>query len=221
MKRTSMMCFLFLALLVCVCSASLLAQGDDSALTRYAMQGPARIVVSVEKGWQRDGVVPVCVMVNGIESTLFMTPDGRVSTERPSPSQDHHAFGALFQLNATNGTLVSGTWHSSGEIYEQNELRTRIRLNVENVELLLSADGSRATINLAGLEIPLRARLIKQADGSEELSLGERPMHGFERLLLDRATGTIVRETALPVSANGQTQRTRNCWAVSKTGESK
>jgi hypothetical protein len=216
MKRLSLKWLLILVAFVCVCS-SLSAQSADSALVRYALQGPARIVISVEKGWQRDGVIPVCVMVNGIESTLFMTPDGQVSADR----SNYPTARGLFQLNATNGELAAGAWQRSGQIYEQNDLRTRIRLNVENVELLLSADGRQAALNLAGLEIPLRASLVKQPDGSEELSLGDRPRHGFERLLLDMVTGTIIHETALPGSANGQSQHTRACWAIGKIGENK
>jgi hypothetical protein len=216
MKRIIIKWIFFLMLLVCV-GSSLAAQSEDSALTRYVLQGPARIMISVEKGWQRDGIVPVCVMVNGIESTLFMTPDGRVNVDR----SNHLTTRSLFQLDATKGALTAGAWQRSGEIYEQNELRTRMHLNVENVELLLSADGKQAALSLAGLEIPLHSRLVKQPDDSEELCLGDHPMRGFERLLLDRASGTIVRETTLPGSASDQTRSTCACWAIGKTGENK
>jgi hypothetical protein len=93
---------------------------------------------------------------------------------------------------------------------------------MENVELLLNADNGRAELNLAGLKIPLRAQLIQNPDGSEELILGERPMLGSERLLLERSSGTIFREYETVDPNSGQTNWTRNCWAISKAkGENK
>lgn len=108
------------------------------------------------------------------------------------------------QMQTTTQTLI-------GEIYEQNPLRTRLRFSGLAAALDLDVPGGRAALDLNGLIIPVRLHLGPNADGVQELEIGELGNRGEGHLFLDARQGRLLWGDNHPGRVKEQTGRV--CWA--------
>ncbi len=182
---------------------------------RYLLKGNSPVYISLETGWKRQGLTPVQLDIQGLSLTLWMDEEGRVFDEAMSVSRGvgKTAFQgqALFRLDILLGQMQTASQTLTGEIYEQNPLRTRLRFNGLAVALDLDIPGGRAALNLNGLIIPVRLSLGPKADGVQELELGEMGNRGEGRIFLDSRQGRLLCEDNRP--GGGKEQTGRLCWA--------
>jgi len=182
---------------------------------RYLLKGNMPVHISVETGWKRQGLTPVQLDIQGLNLTLWMDREGRVFDEAMSASQgaEKTAFReqALFRLDMMRGQMQTATQTLIGEIYEQNPLRTRLRFSGLAAALDLDVPGGGAALDLNGLLIPVRLHLGPNADGVQELEIGDLGNRGEGRLFLDARQGRLFREDNRPGRVKEQMGRV--CWA--------
>ena len=182
---------------------------------RYLLKGNTAVHISAETGWTRQGLTPVQLDIQGLDLTLWMDGEGRVFDEAMSASRgaEKTAFRdqALFRLDIMSGQLQTASQTLTGEIYEQNPLRTRLRFSGLNAALDLDVPGGRAALGLNGLLIPVRLHLGPDADGVRELEIGELGNRGEGHLFLNARQGRLLWEDNRPAGVKEQTGRV--CWA--------
>jgi len=184
---------------------------------RYLLKGNVPVRISVETGWQRDGLIPIQIDIQGLNISLWMDGEGRVFDDARFESAGEVKNRAirqeLFHLDKNNGQLQAGGQTLSGQVYEQNGLRTRLRL--DNLSLVLELDIPKglAALDLAGIVIPVRVRLGKEAGGVQELEIGERGHRGEGRLLLDARQGRLFFEDNHTHPAADNRPSAKMCWA--------
>lgn len=182
---------------------------------RYLLKGNTAVHISVEAGWKRQGLTPVQLDVQGLNLTLWMDAEGRVFDEAMSASLGAEKTAirdqALFRLDIMRGQMQTATQTLTGEIYEQNLLRTRLRFSGLNAALDLDVQGCRAALDLKGLLIPVRLHLGLNADGAQELEIGELGNRGVAHLFLDARQGRLLCEDNRPGGVKEKTGRV--CWA--------
>lgn len=122
----------------------------------------------------------------------------------------------MFRLDKASGQLQAGGQTLNGQVYEQNALRTRLRLNNLALALQLDIQKGRAALDLAGIIIPVRVRLGKEAGNMRELEIGERGHRGGGRLMLDASQGRLFFEEIQARPAAGNQQSDKMCWAEIK-----
>ena len=161
---------------------------------RYPLEGRNVVTISVETGWEREGMIPVVLVMEGLSVRLAMRADGRVYEDRilPARGKDDRAAGReIFRIDTASGRVVGAGAVLRGEVYERNALRTRMRLKDVEVAIRVAGAGRRVSLELAGMEIPVRAHLQEGADGVVELVMGEIGPGGPERLILDGERGVF------------------------------
>jgi hypothetical protein len=182
---------------------------------RYLLKGNTAVHISVETGWTRQGLTPVQLDIQGLNLTLWMDGEGRVLDEAISATRGDEKSEIqdqpLFRLDTMRGQMQTATQTLTGEIYEQNSLRTRLRFNGLNAALDLDVPGGRAALGLNGLLIPLRLHVGPDAAGVQELEFGELGNRGEGHLYLDARQGRLLWEDNRPDRAKEQTGRVS--WA--------
>jgi hypothetical protein len=182
---------------------------------RYLLKGNRPVHISLETGWKRQGLTPVQLDIQGLNLTLWMDGEGQVFDEAMSASQGAEKTAsrgqALFRLDIMNGQMQAATQTLTGEIYEQNPLRTRLRFSGLNAALDLDVPGRRAALDLNGLLIPVRLHLGPNANGVRELKMGDLGNRGEGHLYLDARQGRLLWEDTRPGMVKEQTGRV--CWA--------
>ena len=188
-------------------------KGED----RFLLTRNAPVRISVETGWQRDGLIPVRIDIPGLHLDLWMDGEGRVFDDARLESGKTGKIPAsrqgLFSLDKTSGQLQAGGQTLSGQVYEQNPLRTRLRLNNLALALQLDIQKGRAALDLNGIIIPARMRLGQEVDGMRELEIGELGEGGEGRLFLDAGQGRLFFEDGRTRPAVKNQQTNRLCWA--------
>ena len=182
---------------------------------RYLLNGNIFVHISVETGWKRQGLTPVQLDIQGLNFTLWMDGEGRVLGEAISATRGAEKSQlpdrALFRLDTMRGLMQNTTQTLTGEIYEQNSLRTRLRFNGLNAALDLDVPGGRASLDLNGLIIPVRVHLGPNADGVQELEIGGLGNRGEGHLYLGARQGRLLWEDNRPGRVKERTGRV--CWA--------
>jgi len=195
--------------------SSFSAPDSAKAGERYLLKGNTPIHISLETGWKRQGLTPVQLDIQGLNLTLWMDGEGRVFEEAMSTSQGvektEFRDRSLFRLDTMRGQMQTATQTLTGEIYEQNPLRTRLRFRGLNAALDLDVPGGRTSLDLNGLIIPVRVHLGPNADGVQELEIGELGNRGEGRLFLDARQGRLLCEDNRPGGVKEKTGRV--CWA--------
>jgi hypothetical protein len=184
---------------------------------RFLLKGNSPIRVYIESGWKRDGLTPLILDISGVSLSLFMDAEGRVGDEMIFESSRDGKTSLrgteLFRLDVENGKLQSGDRTLSGEVYELNNLRTRLRLNAPAAALDLNVVLHRATLELNGFKIPIRVHLAPEVDGVRKLDIGNSGNHGDSRLFLDVKQGRLLSESSRPNRLNMMDAAGRECWA--------
>jgi hypothetical protein len=203
----------FVALFLWAVVSSYSAPDPAKVGERYLLKGNTAVHISVETGWKRQGLTPVQLDIEGLNLTLWMDAEGRVFDEAmPASLGVEKTRGqALFRLDIMSGQIQAANQTLIGEIYEQDPLRTRLRINGLNAALDLDVPGGRAALELNGLLIPLRLHVRPDAAGVQELEIGELGNRGEGRLYLDARQGRLLWEDSRPGGVKGQTDRV--CWA--------
>jgi len=184
---------------------------------RYLLTGNASVRIAVETGWQRHGLTPVRIDIHGLCLDLFMDGEGRVFDEDLMEAgmveKIRSIRPGLFSLDKSKGLLQANDQTLSGQIYEQNALRTRLRLDKLALALRLDIPKGRAALEMNGIIIPVRMSLGKKDGGLQEISIGKMNQRGEGRLFLDAVQGRLFFENNHARPAAGKQQNRRVCWA--------
>lgn len=187
---------------------------------RYVLKGGASVSISVETGWQRNGLIPVLVDFQGLNLSLWMDSEGRVFYNPRLGSGKIKMKKALrrelFRLDMVSGQLQAGDRILTGRVYEQNALRTRLRLDNLILAIQLDIQKGQAALDLDGIIITVRLRLGKEADDVRELKIGEQRYGGEKRLFLDERQGCLFYEESRVRPAMYTRQSKKACWAESQ-----
>jgi hypothetical protein len=184
---------------------------------RFLLKGNTPIQISIESGWKRDGLTPVILDISGVSLSLYMDTEGRIGDEmmfEPSRNGKTALRGTeLFRLDAESGELRNSDRTLSGEVYERNNLRTRLRLNAPAAALDLNIALHRATLDLNGFKIPVRVHFGPEAGGVRKLDIGDPGNHGETRLYLDIKQGRILLESFRSHRLKMTGAAGLECWA--------
>ena len=183
--------FLLVILVYCVSLQANLSEQQETE--RFLLSGHGDIRISVNTGWQYDGLIPVRIDINGVYLELCMDKDGRVFEGdwlelSPGGSRE------LFHLDPENGRLKTKSVVIEGDVYESNDLRKRLRLRGLEVAISLDIDRKRAIIELGGIVIPVHMRLGKEVNGLRELQIGDIATRQDGKLFLDVGRGELLLE---------------------------
>ncbi len=161
-------------------------RGED----RYALTISSPVLISVDSGWQRDGLIPVRIDVTGLLIDLWMDGEGRVLDDGRLES----GAGELFRLDTSSGRLQAGGRTLNGRVYERNALRTRLSFSIPATALLIDIERRRSSLDLGGIIIPARVHVGQDVSGMRELEIGSTGDGAHGRLLLDSGRGRLYFE---------------------------
>jgi hypothetical protein len=188
--------------------------GED----RYVLTRNAAVRISVDSGWPRGCLTPVRIDIPGLHLDLWIDGEGRVFNEVRLDSgkiDETQDFGhELFRLDIANGKLHAGGQTLNGRIYEQNALRTRLRLPKVEMALLLNIVKDLAVLDINGIIIPVRVHAGWEVSGMRELEIGLRGGRGEGRFFLDAGQGRLFFEDGNALPSAGKPRANRVCWAV-------
>lgn len=158
--------------------------GDSHDSTEaFWLQGNVPVRVSIDKGWERNGWIPVVLSVGNLELYFRMNKAGEV-------------VGTAWQVDPETGEIWVGGTHLTFAIYQQNPARTRMRLIDDGLPLLLEIDWQKqeAVLYIGNsrwkvAHIPVR-REEASPGGLYRLTFGGRAVYTHKRLVLE-PSGTI------------------------------
>jgi hypothetical protein len=145
--------FLFVVVLALAFALPAAAGGGTQRDLLYLQNGSG-VRVSIETYRAKEGWTPVIVSVAGAEVSAAMDAKGRVF-RNGADARDGRGL-PLFTIELEKGRILIGRESHATNVYEQNAVRTRLRL-VEGAILLplqLDARGAGGTLRFGGLGIP-------------------------------------------------------------------
>jgi hypothetical protein len=175
----------------------LMLQGNLSAAEKdsYQLRSPVSVTISVEPGWQQDGLIPVQFEMDGLELTFWMTDTGLVYEEQADVSQKDHEDPtmrhALFLIDMGNGNLRSGNRSIDGRVYERNLLRTRIRYDNILAGIQIDIEKNKALLNVNSVVIPVRLHAGQEQSGTREMQIGQQSVPRHSSLILSESRGLL------------------------------
>lgn len=148
----------------------------------FELQGAYNTRVSIEKGWARDGNIPVVLTLGDLEITLPVSASGL-----------EDAGG----IEAGVSALLSGDGGPVFTVYEQNALRTRLWLAADNIPVILKINrekkqgaffigGSR--LNLDYLRVTITEIVVEE---TYELTFDGPDVHAYKRFIFNSSGGAI------------------------------
>jgi hypothetical protein len=146
--------FLFVVLLALALALPAAAGGGTQRDLLYLQNGSG-VRVSIETYRAKEGWTPVIVSVAGAEVSAAMDAKGRVF-RNGADARDGRGL-PLFTIELEKGRILIGRESHATNVYEQNAVRTRLRL-VEGAILMplqLDARGAGGTLRFGGLGIPV------------------------------------------------------------------
>jgi hypothetical protein len=161
-------------------------------------------------------LTPVLVDISGVSLSLVMDADGRVGEEMmmEAARDGKAAFRGreMFRLDRESGQMKNADRMLSGQVYEKNNLRTRMRLVGLSAAIDLDVAGRRAFIDLNGIIIPVRIQVGPEVNGLQKLDIGDPGNRGEGLLFLDAKQGRVLFESR---RAGGRTgvETDRMSWA--------
>jgi len=148
----------------------------------FELQGAYNTRVSIEKGWARDGSIPVVLTFGDLEITLPVSASGL-----------EDAGGIESGVSA----LLSGDGGPVFTVYEQNALRTRLWLAAENIPVILkiNREKKQGAFFIAGSRLKLeylRVTITEIVAGeSYELMFDGPDVHAYKRFIFNSSAGAI------------------------------
>jgi hypothetical protein len=213
MKKIVISAWAFFLIIPAIHAASDSKRGED----RYILTRNAPVLVSVDYGWQKDGLTPVRIDIPGLHLDFWMDAESRVFDDALRGSRKNQQIQALghelFRLDTANGRLEAGGKILNGRIYERNALRIRLRLSNPAMALLLDIKKDRSALDLDGIIVPARVRAGKETSGLRELEIGSRGDRGEGRLFWDAGQGRLFYEAGNGLTDPEKPQAGRVCWA--------
>ncbi len=145
-----------LVLILIVTGLALALQAADKPATQRELvylQNGSDLRISIETGRAKEGWAPVAISVAGAQITAAMDEKGRVVQSRAKGSDKRGL--ALFTIELEKNRILLGRESHAIVIYEQNLVRTRIRLVAGVIPLPVRMDqtGKNGKLRFGGLEI--------------------------------------------------------------------
>lgn len=149
------------------------------------MQNGSGVRISIETYRAKEGWTPVIVSVAGAEVSAMMDSKGRV-VQAWAKGLDKRGL-TLFTIELDKGRVAFGNEAHAVRVYEQNNVRTRLRIAESVVQLPVRMDqtGKDGKLRFGGLEIPAQVSEVDQAapgrainpTGAKRGSAGIRPLN--------------------------------------------
>ncbi|MCP5047984.1 MAG: hypothetical protein GY940_12480 [bacterium] len=156
----------------------------------FLIRAAPSIRVSIEQGWEKNGWIPVVLAVGNLELYFRMNKEGEVTGVT-------NVTGKRWRVDPDNAGIRVGGANLPFTIYEQNPLRTRMRLtdNAEPVLLAIDREKKQAVfyIGSSGWRVEnIRVSLGKAGPGGlYKLTFGGGAVHTHGKLFLEPAAGNI------------------------------
>ncbi len=185
--------------------------GIREYIEMFALQGNNSIRFSLETYKERDGEVPLVLSFDGLE----VSHPGNASLRSAAAGGDY----------SWTGDMLGGDRNLYFTIYEQNPVRTRLRLKNKNTPALLTVNRQKKEAAFYIGDSPLKLNPLRAAfqelplAGLYELIITGSNVHTYKRFIYKPAAGVFY---AVPFHLATVSLDLENCpvWAI-KTGEQK
>lgn len=148
----------------------------------FELQGAYNTRVSLEKGWARDGSIPVILTFGDLEITLPVSASGL-----------EDAGG----IEAGVSAMLLGSGGPGFTVYEQNALRTRLWLAADNIPVILkiNREKKQGEFFIGGSRLKLEYLRVTFteiiAGESYELTFDGPDVHAYKRFVFNSSGGAI------------------------------
>jgi len=185
--------FIVLALSILVLTSFVSLAQNKYSKEIFVLQESTPLRISIETYKQIDGWTPVVLSLCGLDIFLWMDASGKVSEMQPV---DSRSLAPLFFIDLDYPVLSSDEWSTELEVYEQNEIRTRLKTLKSDIPVLLRLDRAQksAEIFLGGYGTrlnPVEAAFMEIEPDLEELKLNGPQILVLPKLVYWQEIGTI------------------------------
>lgn len=199
--------FLLVILMIYMVSSPLFPHGDPDDLSGvFVLQEEPTMRVSIERGWERGGRIPVVLSFGDLEVSLSVKTD---------------VLAAAADVESAISEMLCGDINLPFIIYEQNPLRTRMKLSDKSQPVQLKLDRGKKQVEVYVGNSRLKLNRIR-VTGKEivpgelvELAFTGLDVYTYKRFLFKPFMETIyaVPLHQAPVTLEAELNK-KNAWAL-------